>query len=56
LDIKNILKYGDIRKSKNIHILTILKLNDILDFYNFIYENSNIFLERKKEIFEKIKK
>jgi hypothetical protein len=56
LDIKNILKYGDIRKSKNIYILTILKLDDILDFYNFIYENSNIFLERKKEIFEKINK
>lgn len=54
-DIKDILGYGRIYKNGNIHLLIFSKLSEVLDFYNYIYDNSTIYLLRKKQIFEKIK-
>lgn len=54
-DIKGILGYGRIYKNGNIHLLIFSKLDEVLDFYNYIYDNASIYLLRKKQIFEKIK-
>lgn len=52
-DIKDILKYGTIRKRKNIYDLLFYSKENIKNFYHFIYDDSNIYLNRKKDVFEK---
>jgi hypothetical protein len=49
----NFLKYGKIIKNGNVYNFTIYKKTEILNFYNLIYSDANIFLERKKLIFQK---
>jgi len=44
-----------IHKNKKQYNILITKINNILLFMNYIYENNNIFLERKRNIFERIK-
>ena len=53
IDILKIINYGKISKRKNIHDLIFYHKNNIENFYILLYENSNIYLNRKKEIFEK---
>lgn len=55
-DIKDIIDVGEIYKNDNIHILSFSKIEDVINFGNYLYDKSTIFLERKKQIFEKIKK
>lgn len=55
-DIKDIICVGEIYKNGNIHILSFSKIEDVTNFGNYLYDKSTIFLERKKQIFEKIKK
>ncbi len=55
VDIKCKLGYGSIYKSGNIHLLTFSKIEEVKCFRNLIYEDSTIFLDRKKQSFEKIK-
>ena len=52
--IKIILGYGNIYKRKNVYTLNFSTKNNIIDFYHFLYDNSNIYLDRKKETFDKI--
>lgn len=54
-DIKDKLGYGKIYQSENIHILLFNKISEIKNFCEYIYKDSTIFLERKKQIFDKIK-
>jgi hypothetical protein len=55
-DIRDILGYGSIYKNGNIHLLIFSKLEEVKNFYNYLYNNnSSFFLKRKKDIFEKIK-
>lgn len=43
-----------IRPNKNIYTLTYTKHANIIEFYNWVYYNSTIYLNRKKTKFEKI--
>ena len=52
-EIKIILGYGRVVKQDNIFILCFYHKDKIGDFYHLLYDNSNIYLNRKKEIFEK---
>lgn len=46
------LNYGKISKRKNIYDFKIYNRTNIEKFYNLLYENSNIFLQRKRNIFD----
>jgi len=48
------LYYTNIYKKYDSHSLEIFKINDILYANKLFYENSNIFLNRKKKVFESI--
>lgn len=52
---QNILMLGSIKKIKNnnINSLEFKRNKKAKLFYNYLYNNSKVFLERKKEIFEK---
>lgn len=51
-DIQKYLRIGYVREHKNYSILEIYKIDDIKKFRDFIYKNSTIYLERKKEKFD----
>jgi hypothetical protein len=53
-DIIEYLKMGHIYKQKNYSTLYITKIDDVKKFKDFIYENSTIYLKRKKEKFDLI--
>jgi hypothetical protein len=52
-DIFSILSYGNIKKRGNIYDLRFHHRDNINMFYDLIYNDSNIFLKRKKETFDK---
>lgn len=57
--IKNVVKSNIIDMEKygiNIKHVRITSMNDIADFYKYIYEDSHIYLKRKKSIFDEVLK
>ncbi len=52
--IKNILGYGNIRKCDNIYVISFGAKENILYFYHLLYDNSTIYLKRKKDLFDKL--
>lgn len=54
-DLLEFLNIGKILNFKNYSILTISKISDVKKIRDYMYNDSTIFLERKKIIFEQIK-
>ena len=52
MDILGIINFGKIYKYGNIYLLKFSKIDEIKEFYNYIYNDCKIYLPRKKKIFE----
>lgn len=52
-DLLNIVGCGYIHKHGRVYTWNLYKKSDVQLFYNYLYDNSNIYLSRKKDIFEK---
>ncbi len=53
-DIFDIIGYGSIRKNINVYNLYLYRYSYIEKFYNLLYNDSIIYLERKRETFERV--